>query len=166
MEDLPSAAAWLGSVLRATGTPTSFLSLTFIVHREAWGKLEQLGPLLKLISEYGQDFARAHGPEATVADAGEPQPPKFEMSRNTGMWIQDAFEDILDLGKQAHDEEWTEEWLDMEFAELLEKHRQTPGGKWAAVHEAKNTRRSRRRAGLMRQIAATTAAIEAAEDDE
>lgn len=66
------------------------------------------------------------------------------MSRNTGRYITAAFTAIMTLGQAAHDEGWTEEYLDMAFTELLEEHAETPGGK-AAANELKRWNREIRK---------------------
>lgn len=45
-----------------------FLALTFVVQREAWVKLEEFRPFVKLGMEMGVDLARAKGEEVKVAD--------------------------------------------------------------------------------------------------
>lgn len=54
-----------------------------------------------------------------------------EMSRNTGHHINAVFTAIIDLGESAHDEGWTEAYLDMEFTKLVEELEETPGGRAA-----------------------------------
>lgn len=75
MEDMGDAAAWLESIMKATGTCTSFLSLSIVVHGDAWILLERLRPMVSLMRTYGTDFARAEGKEATIKDAGVPRAP-------------------------------------------------------------------------------------------
>lgn len=76
------------------------------------------------------------------------------MSRNTGPYLRQAFQEIFELGQAAYEEAWTAEWLDDEFAQLLDKHRGTAGGKSAAGAEA---RVKRRLVGFRRSGAGTAA---------
>lgn len=146
LEDMGAASAWLASVVRASGAKTPFLSLTFVVHREAWAKLEFFRPFLTLARDVGMDLARAKEVKGKLVDAGRPGPPTFEMSRCTGPYIQRAFADMMELGKLAHEEGWSDEVLNLEFGLLVKELRESPGGKAAAASLRRTVKKNEKKA--------------------
>lgn len=131
-----------------------FLSLGFVVHGEAWAKLECLLPFVRVLRSVGARLARAEGREVRAVDlrAGEqPCAPRFEMSRNTGRFVREAFEEVVELGARAHGEGWSEEWLDWEFAALVERLWESEGGAAAAKAGREKVARGRKAARMARE---------------
>lgn len=146
LEDMAAASAWLASIVRAAGSRTPFLSLTFVVHREAWAKLEFFRPFLTLVRDVEQGLARAKGTKAKLSEARQPRPPVFEMSRCTGPYIQRASAQMMELGKLAFEEARSDEVLDLEFALLVKQLRESPGGKAAAASLRRTIAKNARKA--------------------
>lgn len=71
------------------------------------------------------------------------------MSRNTGIYIRNAFAEIIEIGRRAHqDGGWSEQHLALEFGRVLAKHRAGPGGKAAASAERARVKGEQQRRAL------------------
>ena len=105
LADMDKATEWLQIIIRRCGNDP-FQHLSFYMTKSFWEELENALPLAKLYFEN----------ELTLRPLPLPTLPSlFHMEDPLREVFPRALEEVIDLGKRAGEEGWSEDWLDVEF---------------------------------------------------
>ena len=136
LADMDKATAWLQIIIRRCGNDP-FQHLGFYMTKSFWEELENALPLAKLYVEN----------ELTLRPLPLPTLPSlFHMEDPLREVFPRALEEVIDLGKRAGEEGWSEDWLDVEFGTWLDEKLSEVVPRKAKVAKRGRRRRERARA--------------------
>ena len=136
LADMEMATEWLQTIIRRCGNDP-FQHLSFYMTKSFWEELEYALPLAKLYFEN----------ELVMRPLPLPTPPSlFHMEDPLREVFPRALEEVIDLGKRAGEEGWSEDWLDVEFGTWLDEKLSEVVPRKAKVAKTGRHRRERARA--------------------
>ena len=135
LSDLPAASAWLRSIVARCGT-NPFRQFRFYLCQPCWRGLHFLRDFVQLFREV--DLQLGTG-SASKWPCRRRSALFWSESGESGV-LDQALDEAVELGKKARAEDWSEDWLDVEFGLWVEE-KLSKGNALAVERRVKKRRR-------------------------